>query len=368
VKKVWIAAILAAAIIFTVGLAAYSHHRRAAAQIIVDGTIECDEISVSSKIPGRIQKLFVDEGISVKPGDPLVILESRELDARVEQTTAAYQSALAKVSQADTAVTLQKLTYADQLKEAQAQYNARLEDVHQARENLNQAQAAYKTASDTYKRFKGLFEDGVIPEQTEQEIEYKYLAAKAQLGAAQSKIEQAHQGVIAAEGALQLAKDASLQVNLRKEDKSAATQLAEAAHGQMNEAVAYHDETRIFAPVYGYVSQKISNEGEMVAPGFPMLSIVRANDFKVKVYVDESKFGNLRLGRGIKVIIPALANQEFHGTLIRISQSADFATKRATNEQGSFDVRGIQLVIKLDDDSRFRNGMTARVVLYEGEH
>jgi HlyD family secretion protein len=365
-KNVRIAAISAAAIIVIVGLTAYWHHLRAATQTIVDGTIECDEINVSSKIPGRIEKLFVDEGTPVKPGDSLVILESREIDAKVEQSTAAYQSAMARVSQAGTALTLQQLTSADQLKGAQAQYNARLEDVHQAQENLNQAQAAYKTASDTYKRFKGLFEDGVIPEQTEQEIEYKYLAAKAQLGAAESKLEQARQGVIAAESTLQLAKDGLLQVNLRQEDKSAASQMAEAAHGQMNEALAYQNEARIVSPVYGYVSEKISNEGEMVAPGFPMLSIVKANDFKVKVYVDESKFGNLRLGRGIKVIIPALANQEFDGTLIRISQSADFATRRATNEQGSFDVRGIQLVIKLNDNSRFRNGMTARVVLHEG--
>jgi HlyD family secretion protein len=99
-----------------------------------------------------------------------------------------------------------------------------------------------------------------------------------------------------------------------------------------------------------------------------MLTVVRANDFKVKVYVDESKFGRLQLGHEIKVIVPALANQEISGKLIRISQSADFATKRATNEQGSYDVRGIQLVIKLNDDSRFRNGMTARVVLPEGEN
>lgn len=367
-NRKWIAAISAAAIIVIVGLAAYWHHRRAVATTIVDGTIECDEINVSSKIPARIQKLLVDEGASVKPGDPLVILESQELDAKVEQATASYQSALAKVSQAGTAVTLQQLTYADQLKQAQALYNARLEDVRQAQEGLNAAQAAYKTASDTYKRFKGLFEDGVIAEQTEQEIEYKYLAAKAQLGAAGSKVEQAHHGVVAAEGALQLAKDAALQVNLRKQDLAAATQLAGAAHGQMNEAVAYHDETRIVSPVNGYVSERVSNDGEMVAPGFPLLTIVRAKDFKVKVYVDESKFGTLRLGRVIKVIIPGLANQEFDGTLIRISQSADFATKRATNEQGSFDVRGIQLVIKLNDDSRFRNGMTARVVLYEGEN
>lgn len=336
-------------------------------QELIDGTIECDEINVSSKVPGRIQKLFVDEGVSVKPGDPLVTLESRELDAKVEQSTAAYRSTLSRISQAGTAVDLQQLTYTDQLTGAQAQYNAHLEDVHQAEENLNQARANYKTQSDTYKRFHGLFVEGVIPEQTEQDYEYRYLAAKAGLGAAESRVEQARQGVKAAASALQLAKDQSLQVKLRQQERSAVAQQSEAAQGQMSEALALQAETRISAPVYGYVSEKISNDGEMVAPGFPMLTIVRANDFKVKVYVDESQFGYLRLGRQIKVILPAFGNKEVYGTLIRISQAADFATKRATNEQGTFDVRGLQLVIKLDDNPRYRNGMTARVELQVGE-
>jgi HlyD family secretion protein len=365
VKKIQIAAMIAAVIIVIAISAAMWHHHRATAQTVVDGTIECDEISVSSKIPGRIEKLFVDEGAPVKPGDQLAVLESRELDAKVEQSTAVYQSALSKASQAGTALTLQKLTYTDQLKAAQAQYDAHLEDIRQAQEGVNAAQAGYKTASDTYKRFKGLFADGVIPEQTEQECEYRYLAAKAQLGAAESKLVQARHAVKAAESALQLAKDAQLQVNLREQDTSAAAQQADAARGQMNEALAYKDETKIVSPVYGYVSEKVANEGEMVAPGFPMLTIVRANDFKVKVYVDESKFGRLRIGDSIKVVIPALANRQVNGKLLRISQAADFATKRATNEQGSFDVRGLQLVIALDNDSHFRNGMTARVVLDE---
>jgi HlyD family secretion protein len=347
-----------------VGIAIW-HHAHRAKQVVVDGTIECDEVAIASKVPGRIEKLFVDEGTQVKPGDPLVTLESQELDAKVEQASAAYQATMARVSEADTALKLQEATYNDQLAEAQAQYAARSEDIHQAEENLNQAQAAYKTASDTYKRFQGLFADGVIPEQTEQECEYRYLAAKAQLGAAESKLAQAKQGVKAAGSALQLAKDSGMQVDLRRQEHSAAAQQAASVQGQLNEALAYQADTKIVSPVSGTVSEKVSNAGETVAPGFPMLTIVRANDFKVKVYVDETKFGWLQLGRQIKVVIPALNNEAVYGKLIRISQSADFATKKATNEQGSFDVRGIQLVIGLDDDSRFRNGMTARVVLDE---
>jgi HlyD family secretion protein len=360
-------AIPAVVVLVVAGVSLVACRRHAPERIVVDGTIECDEISVSSKVPGRIDKLFVDEGVAVKPGDPLVTLESKEIDAKVAQSAAMFQSSQSRVSQAGTAAKLQQLTFVDQLNQAKALNDARREDIRQAEEGLNQAKANYKTQSDTYKRFQGLFADGVIPQQVEEDHEYAYQAAKAQLGAAESKLQQAQHGLKAADAALQLAKDATLQVNLRRQEEASAVQQSAAAHGQMQEALALQSETQIVAPVSGYVSEKISNAGEMVSPGFPMLTIVRANDFKVKVYVDESKFGSLVLGRPIKVIIPALSNSEVWGRLMRISQAADFATKRATNEQGTYDVRGLQLVIHLDDDVHYRNGMTARVELTEGQ-
>ena len=341
-------------------------HKRTAT-MVVDGTIDCDEVNVSSKVPGRITKLFVDEGTSVKPGDPVVILESNEIDAKVDAASAAYQSSVARVAQAGTAVKFQRASFVDQLDQAKAQYEARKEDVRQADENLNAAKANYTTQHDSYERFHGMFAEGVVPRQVEEQYENTYASAKAQMGAAKSKVDQAKAGLKAAAAALQLAQDQSMQVTLREQEQAAIQQQADAAQGQMHEAQALQGETRIVAPVAGYVSEKISNAGEIVAPGFPMVTISRANDFKVKVYVDESKFGYLQIGRQIKVILPALGNQAVYGRLIRINQAADFATKKATNEQGTFDVRGLQLVIKLDDDPRYRNGMTARVELNVGE-
>jgi HlyD family secretion protein len=365
-KKIFLA-IFSFVLLVPVGLYLTACHRHTPEHIVVDGTIECDEISVSSKVAGRIKKLFVDEGVSVKPGDPVVTLESKELSANVAQKQAMFESSQSRVAQAGTSLSLQQLTFVDQLNQAKAQYDARNENIHQAEENLNQAKANYKTQSDTYKRFHGLFAAGVVPEQVEQDHEYAYLAAKAQLGAAKSKLEQAHHDLKAAQAALQMAKDAALQVDLKRQEQASTAQQSAAAQGQLQEALALQSETQIVAPVSGYVSQKISNAGEMVSPGFPIVTIVRANDFKVKVYVDESKFGNLQLGRPIKVIIPALSNRAVYGRLMRISQAADFATKRAANERGTYDVRGLQLVIHLDDDVRYRNGMTARVELTEGQ-
>src|ERR1035438_5907915 len=45
------------------------------------GTVDANEVVVSSKIPGRIQTLTVDEGQDVKAGQLIAIIESEDLAA-----------------------------------------------------------------------------------------------------------------------------------------------------------------------------------------------------------------------------------------------------------------------------------------------
>jgi HlyD family secretion protein len=355
---------------------------------LIDGTVECDEIDVSSKVPGRIGKMMVDEGDPVRPGDLLVTLESQELDAKVSRAQGVFEAALSRQAQAEAALKLQRLTFADQLEQAEAGHRAaqsrlqmalngpRAQEIEQAERALDAAAANYETQSATYRRFHGLFREGVIPEQTENEYELRYRSAKAQRGAAEARlrmlkegtrgeeIEQARQGAHGAQATLELARDTRLQVDIREQELAMATHQAQAAKGQLDEAVALQAETRLISPVEGYVSQKISNAGDMVSAGFPTLTLVKRMDFKVKVYADESRFGHLALNHSVRVVIPALANAEVPGKIIRISQAAEFATKKATNEQGSYDVRGVQIVVLVTGNNpRLRNGMTARVKL-----
>ncbi|MEN6371820.1 MAG: HlyD family efflux transporter periplasmic adaptor subunit [Armatimonadota bacterium] len=355
---------------------------------LLEGTLEADEVDVSSKIPGRISVLNLNEGDPVRAGEVLVVLESKETSAKVEQASGMYQAAEAQNTQARIAVDLQAKTVQDQVEQAEAGYKAakaklqmalngaRKQEIEAAQKAVEQATAAYETAKRTYDRFNGLYKDGVIPEQKEDEIALQYKSAKAQMQAAQAKlslvkegarpeeIQQAREGVKAAQATLKLAQDSALQVSLRKQDVTAASYKASAAKGQLNEAQAYQEETRIVSPITGYVSQKLSETGEMVSAGFPVLTIVKSKDFKVKVFADESKFGELQLGNDVQVIIPALNNRKIHGRVARISQAADFATKKATNEQNSYDVRSIEVVIRITEDCpELRNGMTARVSL-----
>ncbi len=388
-RRLWIAAGCGAVLILAIALlSSRAFSRPAAKEELIEGTLECDEVDVSSKVPGRIVDMLVDEGSPVHVGEVLARIGSLEIDARVAQASGAYEAALAKRQQAVQGLELQRLTVAGQIDQAEASYRAakarlqmalngaRIQEVRQAEKAVEQATAAYVTAEATYRRFRGLFQEGVIAEQTENEVRLRYLSAKAQKEAAEARlemvregtrpeeVEQARQGVAAAEATLKLARDGALQVPIREQEAAAALHQAEAIKGQLDEARAYKSETQIVSPIDGYVSQRIADAGEMVAAGAPILTLTGKSDFKVKVYADETKFGNLQLDCPVKVMVPALSGAELNGRVIRISQSAEFATKKATNEQTSFDVRALQIVVQVTgNDSRLRNGMTARVKL-----
>ena len=57
-----------------------------------NGRIEGDMVSVSSKYPGRIARITVEEGDSVTAGDVLVELEAGEIDAKVRQAEQAAEA------------------------------------------------------------------------------------------------------------------------------------------------------------------------------------------------------------------------------------------------------------------------------------
>src|SRR5947207_556880 len=64
------------------------------------GTVEIQEVRLSSKIGGRIKAVLVQEGDLVKPNQPLVELEAPELEAQQLQLRAKVDAAAAQYDKA----------------------------------------------------------------------------------------------------------------------------------------------------------------------------------------------------------------------------------------------------------------------------
>src|ERR1700753_2395596 len=67
--------------------------------LVLIGTVDANQVVVSPKIAGRIERLAVDEGTEVKAGDTIAVLDSQELSADRQAAEALLTSLRHQVSQ-----------------------------------------------------------------------------------------------------------------------------------------------------------------------------------------------------------------------------------------------------------------------------
>ncbi len=276
---------------------------------IVQGNVKTTEIDLNSKLAGNIGEILVKEGDEVKAGDILIKISSEAVEAKLKQAEAAKAAADA---------TAQK-----------AANGARSQEVAQAK-------AAYDYAQKTYDRMKVLLEEEAISQAAFDEVQAKYIAAKETYN-------------MAVEGA-------------RSEDVKAAESLVAKAEGAIAEVNSYLDDSQIKAPVDGTVLAINVNQGELISTGMPLATLSTNEEPWVEVNVKETDLSKVEKGKKVKVVFQAYPDKEWEGVVTVINKKPDFATKRATNENGDFDVLSYGVKISIPEmDKELYSGMTAMV-------
>ena len=292
--------------------------------LILTGMVEVKEIDVASKIPGRIDTLYVQKGDSVHKGQVLARLESKEIEAKVAQARAVMEAARAKWDM--------------------AKRGARPEEKEAVEKLYLQAKHQFEFAQKTYERVQKVYRDSVISAQQLDEVTFKYNAAKEQMEAAKAKYEMVLKGA-------------------RKEQIRAAEALFHQAEGAYREALAYLQETRLTSPVNGRVQDLVADQGEIVAAGYPIITLIRPRDVWVVLQLREDQLHGLKLGQTFEGAIPALGNKQVRFRVDYIAPMADFATWKATNQKGDFDLKTFEIHLRpIKPVGGLRAGMTVRIV------
>jgi len=311
-----IALIVVTIIIFIIGLIVSKPE-----PIIIQGEADASEIRISGKVPGRVKHFFAEEGSQVKAGDTLVIIDSPELSAKLEQANAAENAA--------------------QAQNKKAIKGARKEMILGAYEMWQKALVGVDISKKSYDRVQKLCDKGVVTAQKHDEAEAQYKAAVATANAAKSQYDMAMNGA-------------------EKEDKEAAEALVSRAKGAVNEVKSYLKEITLVSSINGEVTEVFPKCGELVGTGAPIMSIVDLNDIWFTFNVREDLLGDLKMGKTFKVKIPALNNQVAEVKVTYIKALASYATWKATKTSGQFDVKTFEVrarpTTKVAD---LRPGMTA---------
>lgn len=309
----------------------------AAEKPYIQGVIESEDVDINAKIPGRVLEVAIDEGFVIEEGALIASIDAKDIVAKREGVVAQSKAAEAAVEAAKA-----QLEAANAVLD-KAKHGARSQDIAKA-------QASYDIYKKNYDRVKQLYDHGAVSLAKLEEVETAMIVAKETLGMAKEgarveDIEAASATVAAATSAVVAAEE----------------QYAQALAG-IKEVDTYLDDASIESPLSGIVTLLNTSEGEMVSTGMNIATITNLDNTWVNINVDETKISKFTEGQKVKVTTLAYEGEEFEGTITRINQNADFAVKKASNENGDFDLVTYGVKVQLDNpDHLFRPGMTAFV-------
>lgn len=290
----------------------------------LQGQIEAQQYSISSKVAGRIESVMVKKGDLVKKGDPIFTIYSPEIEAKLDQAIAGKDAAGAMAQQ--------------------AKNGARRQQINAAKDQWNKAKAAAMLMEKTYQRIQNLYQEGVIAEQKRDEALTQWQGAKYSESAALQMY------LMAKEGA-------------RTETKRAATEKVRMAEGVVAEVEAYAKDTNIKSWFDGEVSQVLLHSGELAPQGFPVVTVLDMEDSWAVFNVREDLLSRFPKGKKFMAFLPAInKNIEFEVTYIAVM--GDFATWRATDSTQGFDLKTFAVEAKpLSLSQKLRVGMSVVVEL-----
>src|SRR5688500_10023447 len=281
-----------------------------------DAFVEAHVSPVSARVRGTVLEVLARDNQEVPAGAPLVRLDARDLEVKLEQARAALQTAQGRLrmavagvpmtdqstrsqvalAEATSAKALLGIDSAERvLEERRSRLAARRAAVQVAQAEVSARQADFDRAGLDRGRSQELFERKLVARQELDHAESAFKTAAAALEAARQRLDGARAEVTQAEAEVASQQVALAQSRRHREETeaglataqsrrgevtvrsaeaaSAEAQLAE-ARAAVREAELNVEYTTVTAPVAGRVTRRTVEVGQVVQPGQPLLAIV----------------------------------------------------------------------------------------------
>ncbi len=319
--------------------------------LVAAGTLEARNISVGSKVGGRVSSVLVREGDQVEPNQLLVVFDSAELEGQLLQAQGRVQAARANLNK------MVRGSRPEEIAEANAASQGYREaELAQARADLERALADKANADRELKRTRALTAAGAMSQQSLDNAGDRERAAQAQVNSYGN-------AVAAAEGRLNAAKAVAqkTQRGFRPEEIAAAHADLTLAEGQLKEAEARWAEHEVRAPAAATVETMDLRPGDLVPANSPIAQLLEADELYLMVYVPETQIGGVQVGTSAQIRVDTFPDQTFKARVEQIRQQSEFLPRNVqTKEERVHQVIGVKLRVE-NPDKRLRAGVSADV-------
>lgn len=249
------------------------------------GKTKKEVVSFSPKLTGRILKIYVEEGQTVKVGDTLAVLDIPEVSAKIAQAKGASSAARAQAQMAKNGAT------ADQLRQLKAKQKG--------------LQEQFQYAQKSFSRAKNMYRDSLLSPQNYDEYFAKFQGAKAQLDAVNAELHDVQSGT-------------------RFEKIEMAQGQENQAMGALQEANVAYSERYVIATNDMEIETIALNKGELATAGYPLFTGYIPETSYFRFTIPESKIAKYQKGMSVKMLVN-YSNNEFSGKIVAIKQLAKYA-------------------------------------------
>jgi HlyD family secretion protein len=268
------------------------------AQAFGTGTVEARVTAeIGSKITGRVVRLLHDHGDSIEGGTLLAVLDSDELRQQREQAVFTAQKALEAVHLEQAA-----------LIRARATLEARKAAIDKTLANAELARV-------TFDRFKRLYDRELV---ARQDLDVRSM----ELRAAEADVLNARADVAALEAEV---RRTEVAVGLAGREAAAAGAAVSVSEARLHDA-------SVFAPFSGLILSRTVEPGAVIVPGAPLFKVLDPATIWVRINLDESLLGSVRVGQQADVSVRSRPGQTFRGEVVRIREESDRVAEESAVE------------------------------------
>ena len=307
--------------------------------------------NLTAEVPGRVEKIYVNEGDPVKKGQPLVEVDATQTSFAVSGAKASVEIAQKDVENLNVAV-----------QQAQNNINQMKAMLAAAQADLERNKADLKLAESEFNRHQQLVEEGIITKSQFDSVKSRHEQAIAVVNAQKARIDQLNVQV----------RDAELGVDRARSSLASAQERVKQGQAQLNQQMDQFNKTTRLSPIDGVVSSLPVKVGEYALASFsstPLLTVADMSQINAEIQVDETDIADVQVGQKTKVKVDALGSIEIDGEVIEkgasaITRSGQAITSSSTSSQ---EAKDFLVKIKLNPTEeiriKLRPGMSATAVI-----
>lgn len=230
-----------------------------------NGRIESVQVDIASKYAGRVDKILAREGDLVKPGQVVAQMNVDELEADLARGKA-------KIAEGE-------------------------ETKNQIKAEILEKESRLKFATQQYERDKSLFSRRVISREEMEQSQSQRDVAAAALEASKAK--------------------------LQTSDKT-----IEAAEAEVKRIEAQIADSTLRSPVDGRVLYRLAEEGEVLAAGGKVFTLVNLGDIYMEIFLPAQEAARIPIGADARIVVDVAPQYAARAKVTFVSPEAQFTPKQ----------------------------------------